>query len=360
MPFRALALAASGILFFHVSSVGYTDDLTPADPYWTLVHDQAVISDLKLTPAQRDSWRSVLDPLDLRSFPLRNKSATEAAEGFRKAAADARSQLAKVLRPPQAQRLEQIIIRAQGTDALLRDDLATKLKLTERQRGDIRQAIVQTRDARAKLQQELLAGKLESAKADQEANRLSTAARDSINSLLTDEQKVRLGPLVARDFDVAKLGNTSFKTPDLIGASDAWLNSPPLDSAALRGRVVVVHFFAFGCINCIHNYPTYRQWQTDFAGKDVQLIGIHTPETMAERNVETLKAKLKAEQLNFPVLIDNGKSNWDAWGNSMWPSVYVLDKQGYMRAFWPGELRWQGATGDVQMRQKIEALLSEE
>jgi hypothetical protein len=75
--------------------------------------------------------------------------------------------------------------------------------------------------------------------------------------------------------------------------------------------------------------------------------------------VETLKSKLKAEGLNFPVIVDNAKANWDAWGNSMWPSVYVLDKQGYMRAFWAGELKWQGATGDKQMRQMMETLLAE-
>jgi len=91
----------------------------------------------------------------------------------------------------------------------------------------------------------------------------------------------------------------------------------------------------------------------------VQLIGIHTPETMAEHDVKKLQSKLKAEQLEFPVLVDNDKANWDAWGNGMWPSVYVLDKRGYMRAFWPGELKWQGATGDQQIKQRIEALLAE-
>src|SRR6185312_5916366 len=144
--------------------------------------------------------------------------------------------------------------------------------------------------------------------------------------------------LFARDFDVAKLGNAAFKAPELIGDSTSWLNAAPLaglrfakpshPSHELRGQVVVVHFFAFGCINCIHNYPTYREWQEAFAGKDVQLIGIHTPETQGEHNVQTLQSKPKAERLEFPVIVDNEKANWNAWGNSMWPSVYVLDKQG--------------------------------
>ncbi len=258
------------------------------------------------------------------------------------------------------QRLDQIVIRAQGADALLRDDIATKLKLTDKQRADIRKLISQTRESRAKLQQDLLASKIDATKAQQETTRLATAERDAINALLTDEQKNRLAPLIARDFDPSKLGQTAFKTPDLIGGPDAWLNSEPLAPDTLRGRVVAIHFFAFGCINCIHNYPSYRRWQDELAGKAVQIIGIHTPETMSERNVETLKAKLKAEQLRFPVLVDNDKANWDAWGNSMWPSVYVLDKRGYMRGFWSGELNWQGATGEAQMRQKIDALLAED
>ena len=130
-------------------------------------------------------------------------------------------------------------------------------------------------------------------------------------------------------------------------------------AGVLRGRVVVVHFFAFGCINCIHNYPTYREWQDELVGKEVQLIGIHTPETKSEHSVETLKAKLEAERLRFPVLVDNERGNWNAWGNGMWPSVYVLDKQGHLRTFWAGELKWQGATGDQQIRRKIDELLAE-
>src|SRR5439155_2215332 len=111
------------------------------DPYWSLIHDQAVLDDLKLTTDQRTSWREVLDPLDLRCFPLRNKSAVEAAAGFANAATEARGKLTKVLKPQQAQRLYQIVVRAQGPAALLRDDLAAKLKLTDKQRADIRQAI---------------------------------------------------------------------------------------------------------------------------------------------------------------------------------------------------------------------------
>jgi peroxiredoxin len=329
------------------------------DPYWSLVHDAAVLDELQLTADQRSALRKVLDPLDVKCFPLRNKPVESATAGFAKATATARQELGNILKPLQTERLEQLVIRSQGPAALAREDLAKKLKLTDDQRNRIRQAIAEAGGARESLQRDLRAAKLETAAAGKQWVETNRKERDAVNAALTNEQKQRLVALIGRDFDTGRLGQTAFKAPDLVGGTDEWLNSQPLESRALRGRLVVVHFFAFGCINCIHNYPTYREWQRELAGKDVTIVGIHTPETKAEHNVETLKAKLKAEELTFPVLVDNDKSNWEAWGNSMWPSVYVIDKHGYMRAFWAGELRWQGATGDKHMLQKIESLLKE-
>jgi peroxiredoxin len=334
-------------------------DATVADPYWSLIHDEAVLADLKVTTEQRKKIRAVLDPLDVKCFPLRNKSAEEATQGFAAATTEARHEIGKILKPQQNQRLAQIVVRSQGPLALLREDLAKKLILSDSQQTSIREALHSFQKEKTTLQKELLAAKTDSAAAEKEWAAINNRERDAVNAVLTGEQKQKLAGLIARDFDVAKLGRTMFKTPDLIGDSAAWLNSPPLAAEQLRGKVLVVHYFAFGCINCIHNYPTYREWQRDFAGKSVQLIGIHTPETKSEHNVETLKAKLKAEELHFPVLVDNDLTNWNAFGNSMWPSVYVIDKQGYMRSFWSGELRWQGASGDQQMKQTIEKLLDE-
>jgi thiol-disulfide isomerase/thioredoxin len=357
MPFRPTLLAA--LLPLVAGAAAAADLPAPNDPYWTLIHDQAVDAELKLTPAQRKAWWAALDPLDLKCFPYRNKPAAEADAGCAAILADAKQQLGKVLQPRQVQRLEQIVLRIQGTDALLREDIATQLKLTDKQRADIGKAIGDSREARNKLQRDLLGAKLEAAKADDEAKRLSAAERAAVLGALTDEQKSRFTGLLAKDFDPAKLGRTLFKTPDLVGDGQAWLNSQPIAADSLRGRVVVVHFFAFGCINCIHNYPSYRKWQEELLPKGVKMIGIHTPETQGEHNVETLKGKLKAERLEFPVIVDNDKANWNVWGNSMWPAVYLLDKRGYLRAHWPGELKWQGRDGEAQMEKQINSLLAE-
>ena len=89
------------------------------------------------------------------------------------------------------------------------------------------------------------------------------------------------------------------------------------------------------------------------------MIGIHTPETAAERDAAHVRQKAAEAELSFPILIDGKSENWNAWGNSMWPSVYLVDKRGYLRYFWPGEFKWEGATGDEWMGARIEELLAE-
>ena len=89
------------------------------------------------------------------------------------------------------------------------------------------------------------------------------------------------------------------------------------------------------------------------------ILGVHTPETSAERQPDSVRAKVQEAQFDFPVVIDNEKKNWDAWGNSMWPSVYLIDKQGRLRYWWYGELNWNEAGGQKIMAAKIEELLAE-
>jgi peroxiredoxin len=343
-----------------VPFVASAEEAAVADPFWSLVHDYAVLDDLKVTAEQRKKIRAVLDPLDVKCFPLRNKPAEEATQGFAEATDEARQTIAKILKPQQNQRLAQIVVRSQGPAALLRDDLAKKLDLSESQRTIIREALSSAHEAKTNLQKELRAAKTETAAAEKEWTAINNREREAVNAALTDQQKQKLAGLIARDFDVTRLGRTAFKTPDPVGDSAAWLNSPPLTAEQLRGHVVVVHFFAFGCINCIHNYPWYKQWQRDFADRDVVILGIHTPETEQERQVDLLRDKLRDDGLTFPVAVDGRNEVWNAWGNHIWPAVYLIDKQGHVRHWWYGELEWNGAGGEKQMRGKIEALLAEE
>jgi hypothetical protein len=89
------------------------------------------------------------------------------------------------------------------------------------------------------------------------------------------------------------------------------------------------------------------------------VIGIHTPETEGEKNIDKIKKKMEEAGLTFPIAVDNKGTMWQRYGNQLWPSIYVIDKQGMARWGWPGELAWKGAKGETLMRKKIEELLKE-
>jgi len=138
-----------------------------------------------------------------------------------------------------------------------------------------------------------------------------------------------------------------------------WINSEPLSLAKLRGKVVVVHFWTNGCSNCINNYPHYRAWQERYAGKDVVIVGIHTPETPDERVIAGIRRQAEKNGLKFPIAVDNDGANWRAWKNEVWPTVYVVDQKGVVRYGWEGELSFQGAKGEETVRKVIDTLLAE-
>ena len=145
--------------------------------------------------------------------------------------------------------------------------------------------------------------------------------------------------------------------PEFTGVSE-WLNAKPLKLADQKGKVVVVHFWTNGCINCINNYPHYRAWQEKYKGeKNYVMVGIHTPEFDAEKKVDRIEERMEKNKLTFAVAVDNDQKNWNAWGNRYWPAIYLVDKAGNVRERWEGEL---GDKGYKQMTEKIDALLKED
>ena len=148
--------------------------------------------------------------------------------------------------------------------------------------------------------------------------------------------------------------------PELTG--DVWLNVPEgtrLSLASRRGEVTILHFWTFGCINCKRNLPAYDRWQKRFAAKGVLIIGVHTPETEGERNPANVVRKVKELGITYPVLVDSDHQNWRRWQQRIWPTIYLIDKQGRVRYRWEGELEYRGAGGEVKMTRLIEALLKE-
>jgi thiol-disulfide isomerase/thioredoxin len=148
--------------------------------------------------------------------------------------------------------------------------------------------------------------------------------------------------------------------PALVGGP--WLNTPqnkPITLASRKGKVTVVEFWNFGCINCRHNLPFYAGWQKRFAKDDVAIIGIHTPETDGERSPAKVMQRVKDLGITYPILLDQKGTNWNRWDQQFWPTVYLIDKQGRIRYRWDGELEYQHAGGEAIMAQHIEELLRE-
>lgn len=141
-----------------------------------------------------------------------------------------------------------------------------------------------------------------------------------------------------------------------------WLNTggktPTI--AGLRGKVGIVHFWTLGCINCKRNLPAYNRWVNKFAGKDVEIIGIHTPETPGERSVAHVKQAIRHWGIKYPVAVDADGANWRRWHQQFWPTVYLIDKHGKIRYRWEGELEYENAGGEAKMASLVEKLLKEE
>lgn len=164
--------------------------------------------------------------------------------------------------------------------------------------------------------------------------------------------------LMASTLTAGEPSSMEQKAPELAGITQ-WINSKPLALKNLRGKVVVLHFWTFGCINCRHNLPYYNRWQTDFAKDDVQIIGVHTPETAGEADEQHVRMRVGELGIKYPVAVDNDSATWKAYKNRYWPSIYLIDKQGQVRYRWDGELEYQDSGGDKSTRAKIKALLAE-
>lgn len=115
--------------------------------------------------------------------------------------------------------------------------------------------------------------------------------------------------------------------PEFVGI-DAWLNSEPLSIADLRGRVVLIEFWTYRCINCLNTLPHVVAWDRRYRDRGLVTIGIHTPETDEERAAAQVRAAMERLGIDFPVALDNQYRTWDRYGNIAWPATYVVDRKG--------------------------------
>lgn len=139
-------------------------------------------------------------------------------------------------------------------------------------------------------------------------------------------------PLLQAKFDLP----VEDTVPDLKGAVQ-WLNSKPLSLDQLKGKVVLIDFWTFGCINCLHTLPHVKEWAAKYADKGLVVIGVHSPEFAYEKNPANVKKAVADLGVTFPVALDNDFIIWRQFSNQYWPATYFIDAEGHVRYHHFGE-----------------------
>ena len=135
--------------------------------------------------------------------------------------------------------------------------------------------------------------------------------------------------------------------PDLDGAN-AWLNSEPLTPAGLRGKVVLVEFCTFSCVNWLRTVPYVRAWDERYREEGLVVIGAHTPEFEFEHDVEKIRSALEEMGVRYPIAVDNDYAVWRAFDNNYWPALYFVDAQGRIRHHRFGEEDYERSERVIQ------------
>jgi cytochrome c biogenesis protein CcdA/thiol-disulfide isomerase/thioredoxin len=135
--------------------------------------------------------------------------------------------------------------------------------------------------------------------------------------------------------------------PDFVGLTN-WINSPPLTLPSLRGKVVLVDFWTYSCINCIRTLPYIEQWNRTYHDQGLEIIGINTPEFAFEHDPANVMAAVKKFGITYPVALDNNYATWNAFHNNSWPADYLIDKNGNVRYVAIGEGDYQATEHAIQ------------
>lgn len=132
-----------------------------------------------------------------------------------------------------------------------------------------------------------------------------------------------------------------------------YINTKPISLVDLKGKVVLVDFWTYSCINCIRTIPYLVDWNEKYADKGLVIVGVHAPEFEFEKNIDNVKESVKRFGIKYPVIQDNDKGTWNAYENQYWPRKYLVDNEGYIRYDHIGE------GGYTETERVIQALLQE-
>jgi thiol-disulfide isomerase/thioredoxin len=171
---------------------------------------------------------------------------------------------------------------------------------------------------------------------------------------------IQNGTMTTIKLDKAQFQNidkSQFRMAPEFAQISGYINTPgnngPLTLSSLKGKVVLVDFWTYTCINCIRTIPYINDWNQKYADKGLVIVGVHSPEFEFEKNYNNVKAAVQKYGINYPVLLDSDHGTWNAFGNQYWPRDYLIDSQGYIRHDHIGE------GGYDQTEKVIQSLLAE-
>jgi cytochrome c biogenesis protein CcdA/thiol-disulfide isomerase/thioredoxin len=138
------------------------------------------------------------------------------------------------------------------------------------------------------------------------------------------------------------------KAPEIQGISD-WINTPGLDNQTLRGKVVLVDFWTYSCINCLRTLPYLESWDRRYRADGLVIVGVHSPEFAFEHDLSNVRAAVKRLHIHYPVGLDNDFATWNAYGNQYWPADYLIDRTGRVRDVHFGEGAYAQTEQDIRL-----------
>jgi cytochrome c biogenesis protein CcdA/thiol-disulfide isomerase/thioredoxin len=155
--------------------------------------------------------------------------------------------------------------------------------------------------------------------------------------LLQKQNKESLVHMISTDIHNASVLNVQpTPAPQFVGLTN-WINSSPLQISQLKGKVVLVDFWTYSCINCIRSIPYVEKWQNAYSSKGLVIVGVSTPEFAFEHDPANVAAAVKRDGITYPVALDNNDDTWNAFQNDSWPADYLIDKSGDIRYVSLGE-----------------------
>jgi thiol-disulfide isomerase/thioredoxin len=352
------------IIFFLLGNVSLSESQTPfiqdgivpvPHPVTSLLRAEQVHHELGMTTAQINDTERVIGNVDLPLWRLRDLPPRKRNEDTGLLIRQFRKELPQILSPLQIERLNQLTWQAIGIAAVLEPEVTLKLNLSDEQISKIRILLNASYEKLSALNRGTEI-RSESRKISY-VKKLREETEKDVISVLNSYQRNTLQKLMGRPFNLLQMRIVACKAPEF--DVDTWINKSKVTLSELKGKVTVVHFYAFGCGNCIRTLPYYNQWRELFPSDVFQIVGIHRPETQQERDIDKVKKKAAEAGIEYPVAIDNESLMWNAWANCIWPSIYLVDKKGYVRYWWYGELNWQGAESEKYLRSKIQELIEE-